>query len=280
MSTYAIGDIQGCYDELQLLLDKINFDRQTDQLWFVGDVVNRGPKSLETLRFIKGLGSAAKLVLGNHDIHLLAIYYGARQARAEDTLNETLAAPDAKALMKWLLFQPLFHHDAKLQYSMVHAGLAPQWDLTKAQSLSDEWLNNVAKVNVKDFLAELFSDPIGSNLWHEHLTGVDRMRCISNYFTRIRFCDADGNMDLKTKGPIDAAKPGFMPWFKVPGRITAKHDIVFGHWAMLRGESHTAHTYALDTGCAWGESLTAMRLEDRQRFSVHSLQAPAKGLPD
>jgi len=268
MSTYAIGDIQGCYAELQDLLEKITFDPKHDELWFVGDLVNRGPQSLETLRFIKSLGSRAKVTLGNHDIHLLAVYYGTRKTKPQDTLNEVLNAHDAKELMNWLRLQPLLHHDPKLNFTMVHAGIAPQWDLVKAKQLSDEYVAAMQTSDIGQFLDELFSDSIGSNSWDDNLTGINRIRTITNYFTRMRFCDARGKLDLKTKGPMNAAPEGFTPWFKAPNRKMANDNIVFGHWAMLKGETDTPHVYAIDTGCAWGEKLTAMRLKDLTRFNV------------
>lgn len=268
MSTYAIGDLQGCFAELADLLDKIQFKPDFDKLWFVGDLVNRGPESLATLRFIRNLGDSAIVVLGNHDIHLLAVYYGKREAKAQDTLQDVLTAPDAPELMAWLRCMPLLHHDAALKFTMTHAGVAPQWDLKTAQSLSDEFVQAMQTPEPGRFLDELFNDPIGSNDWREDLQGVDRIRTITNYFTRMRFCDARGRLDLRTKGPMSAAPTGFMPWFKMPQRKMHNQDIVFGHWAMLNGTTDTPHVHAIDTGCVWGEQLTALRLEDQQRFSV------------
>ena len=272
MSTYAIGDVQGCYAELMALLNKINFGSQ-DTLWFVGDIVNRGPHSLATLRFVKSLGERAKVVLGNHDIHLIAVHYGVRNEKPLDTLQDILSAPDRDELIDWLKNQPLLYHDVKLNFTMTHAGVAPMWDLTKAEQLAYEFNQALQSPNVKTILLEVFSDPLASNFWQDSLTHADRLRTIVNYFTRMRFCDQNGKMDLKAKGPIEAAPDGYMPWFKVPHRKMAEDNIVFGHWAMLKGKTQTEHTFAIDTGCAWGESLTALRLDDQTCFSVPSEQA-------
>ncbi|MDF2940291.1 MAG: hypothetical protein K0R66_933 [Gammaproteobacteria bacterium] len=269
MSHYAIGDIQGCYDELLALLDAIQFDPKKDQLWLVGDLVNRGPKSLETLRFVKGLGNAAISVLGNHDLHLLAVYYGAEKTEHGDTLQDILNTPDAKELIDWLKSRPLLHHDAKLNFLMVHAGVAPQWSLEQAKNYAHEVEAALQGSNITEFLKHMYGNH--PDTWQDNLTGWERLRAITNYFTRLRFCNEIGKMDFTHKG--DKAPEGFYPWFKLPRLIHQR--IVYGHWAALKGEAEAPNVFAIDTGCVWGESLTALRLEDLARFSVPSLQNPS-----
>jgi bis(5'-nucleosyl)-tetraphosphatase (symmetrical) len=266
MSNYAIGDVQGCFAALQALLTHIQFNADQDTLWFVGDLVNRGPQSLATLRFIKALGDKHHIVLGNHDLHLLARAHHAHPGWKEDTLAEILTAPDKDELFFWLARQPLFYYDEKLNYCMAHAGLAPVWDLTQAQALAQE----VSDVLQSGAAGEFFHHMYGNTpcAWRDDLQGWDRLRCITNYFTRVRFCFADGSQDLEQKGNINSQAKTLMPWYEVPDRKNADLNILFGHWAALAGVTNTPHTYALDTGCVWGFSLTAMRLEDQRRFQV------------
>lgn len=263
MSTYAIGDVQGCFDELQALLTHIQFDITKDSLWFVGDLVNRGPKSLETLRFIKNL-PRAKVVLGNHDLHLLALATG--HTYAHHTLNAILTAPDRDELIDWLRCVPLLHHDAALNFVMVHAGISPQWDLATAKACADE----ISQLLQSDHWRELINSMYGNepNLWDVSLTGPARWRFIINAFTRMRFCDVNGRLDFTCDGPIGKQPAGYLPWFSVPNRRTVDAAIVFGHWAALSGEVDVSNIHGIDTGCVWGKTLTALRLEDRQRFSV------------
>ena len=265
MSIYAIGDLQGCYDELQDLLEKINFDPAQDTLWFTGDLVNRGPKSLACLRFIKGLGSKAITVLGNHDLHLLAVAYAKRQTSAGDTLDAILQAPDRDELLTWLRQQPLLQYDPQLNFVLVHAGIAPQWNLAIAQQLAHEI---EAQLHNKDseLLAQLYGNEPAC--WNAELTGTARWRCIINYFTRMRFCTVAGCLDLKYKGEIVNAPTDLIPWFQISTRKTQEIKILFGHWAALQGNTDTPNVFALDTGCVWGQYLTAFRLEDLQKFSV------------
>jgi bis(5'-nucleosyl)-tetraphosphatase (symmetrical) len=263
MSTYAIGDIQGCYNYLEKLLEQINFDPQKDILWFTGDLVNRGPQSLETLRFVKQLGSKHHMVLGNHDLHLLAVAHGAHDGWKEDTLSAILTAPDRDELIHWLLHQPLLHHDEKTGFTMIHAGLAANWDLATAKRLAKEVESILQSSSTTDFFRHMYGD--FPDQWNESLAGFDRMRCITNFFTRARFCHADGRLELKNKG---TSANNLMPWFRVPNRTNTNLKIIFGHWAALGGVTNTPHVYALDTGCIWGYALTAMRLEDEKRFSV------------
>jgi bis(5'-nucleosyl)-tetraphosphatase (symmetrical) len=265
MATYAIGDIQGCYSALQKLLTKIAFNPNEDVLWFTGDLVNRGPESLETLRFIKNLGTRQRTVLGNHDLHLLAVANGAHPGEKEDTLQSILSAPDRDDLLHWLTQQPLLHHDIKTGFVMVHAGLAASWDLTLAKQLSEE-VEGVLQSDKKiEFLQHMYGNY--PDRWDNTLTGFERLRCITNYFTRLRFCYADGRIELNNKGKIEHAENLF-PWFNVPQRKNTNLKIIFGHWAALGGITNTPNTYALDTGCIWGFALSAMRLEDEQWFSV------------
>jgi len=267
MATYAIGDIQGCFDELQQLLDRIQFGPD-DQLWIAGDLVNRGPKSLETLRFLKQLGERARIVLGNHDLHLLAVYYGAASVKRGDTLNEILNAPDCDELMQWLRQQKLVIADEQLGYVMVHAGIPPQWSVRKARKRAKEVETVLRSTLAREYFYHMYGNR--PERWHKELEGWDRLRCITNYFTRMRFCDAEGTLDFSAKGGLDTQPEGFLPWFRQP-RKSQDLAIIFGHWAALEGEAEADHVFALDTGCVWGNTLTAMRLEDRQLFSCQCM---------
>lgn len=266
MPTYAIGDVQGCYDELQELLRLIQFDPIQDYLWFVGDLINRGPKSLDVLRFIKKTKNAIT-VLGNHDLHLLALAQG--NSYSHHTLQQVLSAPDCMELIEWLRVQPLLYHDADLNYTMIHAGLPPQWDLAKAQACAKE-VESVLRNDelYPQLLQHMYGDE--PSKWDDSLSGWDRWRFIINAFTRLRFCDINGGIDMHYKGKIGAQPANLMPWFKFPNRASQNLNIVFGHWAALQGETQEPRVHALDTGCVWGHYLTAMRLEDQQRFRVRS----------
>jgi bis(5'-nucleosyl)-tetraphosphatase (symmetrical) len=266
MPTYAIGDVQGCYDELQELLQLIQFDPIQDHVWFVGDLINRGPKSLEVLRFVKETKNAIT-VLGNHDLHLLALAQG--NPYSHHTLQEVLSAPDCTELVDWLRRQPLLHSDSHLNYIMVHAGLPPQWDLAMAQACARE-VEDVLRDDKlhPQLLQHMYGDE--PRYWDDSLTGWERWRFIINAFTRLRFCDAQGGIEPHYKGKLGAQPSNLIPWFKFPHRKSQNLNIIFGHWAALQGETGEPHVYALDTGCVWGHYLTAMRLEDRKRFRVHS----------
>jgi bis(5'-nucleosyl)-tetraphosphatase (symmetrical) len=250
------------------LLEHIQFDASKDILWFTGDLVNRGPQSLATLRFIKSLGDQHHIVLGNHDLHLLALVHNAHLGWKEDTVTEILTAPDCDELTRWLSQQPLLYHDEALGFTMVHAGLAPSWDLLTAQRLAKE----VEIVIRSDSAAEFFQHMYGNEpaQWSEQLQGWDRLRCITNCFTRIRFCHQDGRLELTSKGTLALSSQDLIPWFKVQSRVNTDLKIIFGHWAALGGVTNTPNTYALDTGCVWGYKLTAMRLEDEKRFCVNA----------
>ncbi len=266
MAVYAIGDIQGCYDQLQALLTRLDFEPSRDRLWFVGDLVNRGPKSLETLRFVRGLGDAAVTVLGNHDLHLIAFAYGHAPNHDDHTLDAVLAAPDRDELIDWLVRRPLLHHDATLGYTLIHAGLPPQWDLAQARACAGEVEAVLRGAQLQEFVEQMYGNE--PRRWSEDLVGVDRLRFIINCFTRLRFCTADGRLDLNSKGPPGSQPPGQMPWFEVPGRASRGLNIVFGHWSTL-GECDAPGVYPIDTGCLWGGSLTALRLDGvPQRISL------------
>jgi bis(5'-nucleosyl)-tetraphosphatase (symmetrical) len=261
MATYAIGDIQGCHEEFETLLGLLRFDPARDRLWLVGDLVNRGPHSLEVLRRVRELGDAAITVLGNHDLHLLAVALAPKQERvkAGDTFQDILAARDRDELLDWLRRQPLLHHDGALGYTMIHAGLAPQWDLALAQRCAREL---EATLRDERRCVELFSHMYGDqpDRWSDELRGFDRLRFITNCLTRLRFCRADGSIDLKFKGEVDAAPAGLTPWFRVPGRRSRNLRIVCGHWSAL-GYYDGDGLLSIDTGCVWGAQLCAVRLD-------------------
>jgi len=258
MAVYAIGDIQGCFDELQALLTRLDFNPASDRLWFSGDLVNRGPKSLETLRFVRDLGPVAVTVLGNHDLHLLAAAYGSPLNHEDRSLQAILDAPDHEQLIDWLRHQPLLHHDAALGFTLVHAGLPPQWDLLLAQSCARE----VEKVLQGDQPAEFFAHMYGNKpkQWSTGLSGWERLRFSVNCFTRLRFCSEDGRLDLKSKGPPGSQPPGYWPWFEIATRASRDLNIIFGHWSTL-GPHAGPGIYPIDSGCLWGGQLTALRID-------------------
>lgn len=266
MATYAIGDIQGCYEPLRRLLDYISFDPGRDRLWFVGDLVNRGPKSLEVLRLVKGLGSAATTVLGNHDLHLVMQSEGYGKPNKEDTLEDILEAADRDELMAWLRSLPLFHVEDG--FAMVHAGLLPSWSVEQAQALSDEASAALLADNYRDFLANMWgSEPVA---WRDDLAGWDRLRVVVNAMTRMRFCTPEGSMEFRapgSKGPPERGPAGCVPWFEAPNRASAGCTVVCGHWSAL-GFRQEANLLALDSGCLWGGALTAVRLEDRRVYRL------------
>jgi bis(5'-nucleosyl)-tetraphosphatase (symmetrical) len=271
MSTYVIGDVQGCFDELQDLLATVGFIDGTDQLWFCGDLVNRGPKSLETLRFVKNLNLAPTVTLGNHDLHFLAVASGAHSLKKKDTLDALLAADDCTELCEWLSQQPLFYYDETLNIAASHAGIPPIWTLAEARAFSQEISDVLSSSSRKDFFEHMYGDK--PHHWHDgQLTGWRRLRMITNYFTRMRFCDARGHLLLGGKTTPDSAPSGYMPWFEIPSQLPDDLTVLFGHWAALRGEvgndAAIQHLYALDTGCVWGGHLSALRLEDKCLFQV------------
>ena len=266
MATYAIGDIQGCYEPLQRLLDKVEFDSANDHLWIAGDLVNRGPQSLEVLRFLKGLGHRATSVLGNHDLHLLAVYYGDHKLKRSDALDLIMKAADADELMDWLRHQPLVHFDEARNWCMSHAGIPPNWSGRKAHKLSQEVEAVLQGNHHREFFQQMYGNKPAR--WDKSLEGMDRIRAIVNCLTRMRFIDGMGTLDLLSKEGLDTAPNGFIPWFRHPNRKAADTRVLFGHWAALEGKVEVDNVYALDTGCVWGGKLTALRLDDEKFFRV------------
>lgn len=266
-STYAIGDVQGCFDDLLRLLDTLDFDPERDRLWFTGDLINRGPNSLELLRFVERLGSAAVSVLGNHDLFLLAAAAGAVDIRKKDTIAEILDAPDCEELLFWLRHQPLLHHDEQLGYTMVHAGLPPQWDLDKARACAVELETVLQNFAYEDFFKHM--NGAGPLRWRDDLEGWERLRFIANCFTELRYCSRDGRLDLNGERRKAGGKKRSMPWFKVPKRASRGLSILFGHWAALEIKGSGKYgVHPLDTGCANGGRFTAFRLLDGYSFRV------------
>jgi bis(5'-nucleosyl)-tetraphosphatase (symmetrical) len=265
MAVYAIGDVQGCYDELLQLMETFCFDEACDHLWFTGDLVNRGNQSLEVLRFVKSLGNRATIVLGNHDLHLLAVATGVSHLRAKDSFMDVLEAYDRDSLLSWLLQRPLLHHDARLGYTLIHAGLPPQWDLPIAQACAAEGERLLRSGDATGFFQRMYGDE--PREWRDDLGGMERLRFIINCFTRLRYCDSRGRLALRNKGIPGSQATDDMPWFQVPDRKSADLKIIFGHWSTL-GRFSGDGVYCLDSGCVWGGSLTALRLDDNEWFSV------------
>jgi bis(5'-nucleosyl)-tetraphosphatase (symmetrical) len=254
---YAIGDVQGCAAELRALLAKLGFSADRDQLWFVGDLVNRGPSSLEALRYVRSLDANAVVVLGNHDLHLLAIAFAGESARKGDTLEELLAAPDRDELLEWLLHRPLAHFDAERGDLLVHAGLVPQWTVTQALGLARE-VEQALRRDARAFLRRMYGDQ--PDRWSETLAGAARLRFTVNVLTRLRVCTPEGRIDLKVKGPPGEARSDLRPWFEIRERASRDARIIFGHWSAL-GYVNAHGVVGLDTGCVWGGSLTAFNLD-------------------
>ena len=257
MAVYAIGDVQGCLEPLQRLLERIGFEPTRDTLWFTGDLVNRGPASLGVLRLVRALGERAVTVLGNHDLHLLAVAAATSKQNVRDTFDDVLTAPDRDELLAWLRARPLLHHDTALNYTLVHAGLLPQWDLADAQRLAHEAATALA-ADAARFFQYMYGDL--PDHWREELAGPERLRVIVNALTRLRFCDLIGNMDLRPKGAPGTQPASLLPWFRVPERRNSNLRIVFGHWSTL-GRYDGDNVIGLDTGCVWGRALTAVRLD-------------------
>lgn len=274
MAVYAIGDVQGCYDDLMGLLEEIHFRPDRDQLWFTGDLVNRGPDSLRVLRFVRDLGSAAISVLGNHDLHMLALAEGHAPYHRSDTLDEILNAPDREELLDWVRHLPLMHHDENLHFTMIHAGLPPQWDLEQARQCAAEVESVLQGENYLDFLANMYGNE--PDIWDENLQGWDRLRFITNCFSRLRFCNNDGQLCLKSKGEPGTQPEGYLPWFEVEPRKSKDMRIIIGHWSTL-GLYRENNVFALDTGCLWGGLLTAMHLDSD--MSIYSYDCPGHQRP-
>ena len=266
MATYAVGDLQGCLEPLQCLLEQVAFDPARDRLWLVGDLVNRGPQSLETLRYLYSIRDSLVCVLGNHDLHLLAAWRNIERLKKSDTLREILEAPDREELLQWLRQQKLMHYDETRHVALVHAGIAPQWSLKKALKCAAE----VEEALRDDNLFEPFLDGMYGNdpaKWDSDLKGVTRLRVITNYFTRMRFCTSEGKLDLKSKEGLDTAPAGYAPWFSHKERKTRDLKIIFGHWAALEGHSNQPGIFALDSGCVWGGAMTLMNVDSGVRLT-------------
>lgn len=266
MARYAVGDLQGCLSPLQRLLERVKFNPAVDQLWSVGDIVNRGPESLETLRFLHALGDSVRVVLGNHDLHLLAVAAGVRAAKRSDTLQPILNASDRDGLLSWLIRQPLLWRSPDLDFTVVHAGLPPQWTTAHAAAYAAEVSAELQGPDSGRFLAAMYGNEPES--WDPGLRGFERLRIITNYLTRMRFVRADGSLDLVSKGAPQSAPAGYMAWFDVPA-AQWRHDagtLIFGHWAALNGAVSDPALLALDTGYVWGNRLTLVDVDSGQRW--------------
>ncbi len=280
MATYAVGDLQGCLEALQCLLKRVAFDPAKARLWLVGDLVNRGPQSLDTLRFLYSIRESLVCVLGNHDLHLLAAGKNIERLKKADTLREIIEAPDRAELLEWLRQQKLMHYDEQRNVALVHAGIPPQWSLRKALKCAAEVETALRDDNLfAPYLDGMYgNDPAK---WDNDLKGVTRLRVITNYFTRMRFCTAEGKLDLKSKEGLDSAPPGYKPWFLHKERKTKDLKIIFGHWAALEGKVLEPGISALDTGCVWGGALTLMNVDNGERLSCkcdehgHATKPPA-----
>jgi len=255
VTRYAIGDIQGCYAELRALLARLKFSADRDRLWFVGDLVNRGPESLEVLRFVRALGDNAITVLGNHDLHLLALAYGSRHKRKSDTLDDIFTAADRDALLEWLITRPLAHHERG--NLMVHAGLVPQWTVETALELARE-VESALRTDPRALFNNMYGDE--PRRWSESLSGMERLRFAINVLTRLRVCTSDGEVDLKMKGKPPRGDSALRPWFEHEMRRSADTRVVFGHWSAL-GLVVRKDVVGLDSGCVWGGALTALDLD-------------------
>lgn len=275
MADYAIGDVQGCFASLQCLLETLQFNEDQDKLWFVGDLVNRGPQSLEVLRFVKNLPIPPNISLGNHDLHLLSLVYTNPPASTvHPSLQAILAAEDREELSAWLSEQPLMCFDPKLNVVMVHAGIAPQWTLAQAQGYAHELEAALRGPQRKLFLQSMYADE--PNQWFSDLSGMPRLRLICNYFTRMRYCYADGSLAFHSNGPPQTAAPELYPWYELVDREPITPDIVFGHWSALNGHCPQPRIHALDSGCVWGGTLTAICLQTMVRTSVPAQEPRTK----
>jgi bis(5'-nucleosyl)-tetraphosphatase (symmetrical) len=261
MAIYVIGDVQGCYGNLKKLLKAIDFDKQSDRLWFVGDLVNRGPQSLKTLRFIRSLGESAVSVLGNHDLHLLALYYGQAKVRSSDSLSQVLEADDCKELMEWLRFRPLMHYDIGLNFAMVHAGIYPGWSLTESFERAAEVERALRGERIVDFLKGMYGNQ--PSIWSDQLSDMERLRFITNVFTRMRYLKHDGSLDLETKGAPQRVKASDVnPWFEFSQSAIKHNRLAFGHWSTLPTNQYGS-CFAIDSGCLWGGRITALRIDKK-----------------
>lgn len=269
MATYAIGDIQGCYQSFRQLLKEIQFDPLSDRLWLAGDMINRGPDSLATMQFLLEHQQQIQCVLGNHDLHFLAVAYECREKNPKDTFDDILNSNLKDEIVSWLTKQPLVHFDSALQTLMVHAGLPFQWSKNDALKYALEVSNKIQSASCNQFYLSMYGDQPDS--WKDDLQGTERLRYITNTFTRMRYCQADGRLELDEKSTPGDQNSHLYPWFELENK-RYNGDIVFGHWASLQGQCSYPKIHALDTGCVWGGYLTALRLEDKKRFKVKSVE--------
>jgi bis(5'-nucleosyl)-tetraphosphatase (symmetrical) len=273
VALYAIGDVQGCDAELEALLKSLRFAPDRDRLWFVGDLVNRGPASLEVLRRVRALGDSATVTLGNHDLHLLAVAFGSSRLRSDDTLTQILEAPDRDALLEWLLHRPMLVEHPVLNLCLVHGGLSPQWDLPTARSCARE-LERSLRSEPQKLFKHMYGDQ--PDRWDDALEGIERLRYIVNCFTRLRYVDGQGRLELHVKGaPKKAQRGTLIPWFEAPAARWRGTRVVFGHWSTL-GFFQNADVIGLDTGCVWGGSLTALRLDPPAAAPVQIACSPKR----
>lgn len=267
MSTYIVGDIQGCFEPFQHLLEQVKFNPNKDRLWSVGDLINRGPDNLATLRWCFAHRDSVTMVLGNHDLHLMAVSAGARKPSRKDNFHDILEAPDREQLIEWLHFQPLVHHEDGV--TLVHAGIPPIWTVEDTLERAREVETMLQSARCDDFFREMYgNEPF---VWDNSLTGMTRLRVITNYLTRMRYCTRKGKLDLISKGPqpLPDALAGkkVAPWFSHPNRLTKGQKVVFGHWASLEGMTDDPSIIGLDTGCVWGRAMTLYELETGRRIS-------------
>ncbi|MEQ9746509.1 bis(5'-nucleosyl)-tetraphosphatase (symmetrical) ApaH [Pectobacterium actinidiae] len=271
MSTYLVGDVHGCLVELNALLAQVSFNPEQDTLWLTGDLVARGADSLHVLRFVRSQGSSVRMVLGNHDLHLLAVYAGISRNKPKDRLNELLTAPDADELINWLRRQPILQVDDDLKLVMAHAGITPQWDLPTALMCAREVESILSSDSYPLFLDAMYGDM--PNHWSPELSGLARLRFSTNVFTRMRYCFSGGQLDMLCKEPPSQAPSLLKPWFELPNQVAGEYAIAFGHWASLEGKGTPENIYALDTGCCWGGELTMLRWDDKRYFTQPSLSS-------
>lgn len=270
MATYIVGDLHGCFNEFQLLLEKVNYNPKQDELFLTGDLVARGEDSLACFRFVKDPVNNAKTVLGNHDLHLLATMLGIKRVKPNDKIDAIFEAKDRLDLQNWLRNQPLVIHHPKHQFLLTHAGISPEWDLATTLACAKEAEKVLQSDNYADYIAQMYENK--PERWSEDLQGVERWRYIINVFTRMRFCHTDKRLDFDCKLPLEQAPQELLAWFDLDNPLFTQKNIIFGHWASLMGKCSRPNIYALDTGCAWGSHLTMLRWEDKQIFTQKRLK--------
>lgn len=276
MSTYLIGDIHGCFDELKIILAQVEFNPALDTLWLTGDLVARGPDSLEVLRLVRSLGDSVRMVLGNHDLHLLAVYAGISRNKPKDRITPLLEAPDADELINWLRRQPVLQVNEEKKLVMAHAGITPQWDLATARQCAREVEAVLSSDSYPLFLDAMYGDM--PNNWSPELSGLARLRFSTNVFTRMRYCFPNGQLEMNCKDIPEKAPAPLRPWFALPGPVPECYSIIFGHWASLMGQGTPVNIYGLDTGCCWGRELTLLRWEDKTFTRVPSNRQNETGI--